>query len=125
MLNGFLETKLMLNLIIIAWLSVVVAERLYHRTWVMLLMTMVLVIGMSIVFSALGFCALTYIDDGDSGKWLITKLLMSSTAGTTPAVMALSSVIVSSFAGSIIALIWAYLRRRKKLNSPDNPLASA
>mgnify|MGYP003660792786 CR=1 FL=1 len=123
MLNGFVETKLMLNLIIISWVSAALAERLYRRTWVMLLMTVVLVIGISIAFSFLGFCVLTYVDDGDSGKWLIVRMLMSSTAEATPAVMALSSGIVSSFAGSIIALIWAYLRRRKKLNSPDNPLA--
>ena len=125
MLNRFTETALMLNLIIISWLSVALAERLYRRTWVMLLMTAVLVTGMSIVFSALGFCALTYIDDGDPGKWLIVRLLMSSTAGSTPAVVAFSSAVVSSFGGSIVAVIWSYLRRRKKINSPGNPLASA
>lgn len=115
----------MLSLIIVLCLSVVLAEKIYRRTWVMLLMTVAFVIGISTLCSFLGYLVLTYADNNDSGKWLIIKLLMSSSTGAIPVVAAMSSVVFSSFVGSIIAPVWAFVRRKKKLNSLGNLSASA
>ena len=105
-----------MNLIIVSWLSAVLAEKIFCRTWVMLLMTVPLAIGISTVSAFLGFLVLTYTDNSDSGKWFIINLLMSSSAGTTYGVKALSSVLVSSFVGSILAPVGAYLMQ--KLSGP-------